>query len=135
MLRRGAVIVAAALLVTAIGCFDLDPRTSNQGGGSLISAGLKIAQDQIGDLNPDEWQILADNAPTIAAQVGVNLGQLGQLPSLTDDQAAAIVQFLDDNNVRTQEDLERLAQQIDAGQVVVPQILVDLGTSLFTTST
>jgi len=132
MLRKGTVIVAAALLITAIGCFNLDPRTSNQGGGSLLTAVGKITSDRIGDLTADEFQILADQAADIVAQYEVDLGELGGLPALRDDQAAAIVQFLDDNNVRTEEDLERLAQQIDAGQVVVPQILIDLGTSLFT---
>ena len=131
MLQKGTIIVTTALLITAVGCFEVDTRTSNQGGGSLLSAGMKIAQDDIGGLNPDELQILSDEAPAIAAQFGVNLGELGTLPSLTDDQAAAIVQFFAANNVSTLEDVERLAQQIDNGQVVVPQILIDMGASLF----
>jgi len=133
MLRKGTYVLVGILLITASGCFPAaDPRTSNQGGGSIISVGLKLAQQNIGDLNADEWQILTDSAPTIAAQYNVDLGAISELTELSDEQAAAIVQFLDDNSIQTIDDLEQLAQQIEAGTIQVPQILVDMGVDLFT---
>jgi len=53
------------------------------------------------------------------------------LPTLTDEQAEALEQFLDVNNVNTSADLSELAAQIEAGTVEVPPELVELGEELF----
>jgi len=115
-------VFGMALLAAVAGC---DPRTTNQGGGSLISAGLKLADHNIGDLTADEWQILVDNAPTLAQQFNVDLGDL-EIPTLSDDQAAAIVSFLDEHGIKT---IEQFEEKVDSGEITeadIPEELLSL---------
>lgn len=115
--------VAAALLTIMGGCTGADPRLSNQGGGSILSAGSKLVAGNIGDMNPDEWQIVGDNVATLATQFQNELGDV-QIPILSDEQAAAIVTFLDQNNLQT---LQQLIDAIDSGTLddaeVPPELL------------
>ena len=55
--RASFALLLALGLSVATGC-SVDPRTSNQGGGSLLSAGTKLMNHQIGSLTADEWQAL-----------------------------------------------------------------------------
>ena len=91
--RRAMFLVVAGLLIPAIGC--MDTRTSNQGGGSMLSAMSKITAGNIGDLTADEIQILTDA-----------YGYYGESAALSDEEAQAIVDWLDQNNVQTVGDLE-----------------------------
>jgi hypothetical protein len=107
-------IGSAALLA---GC-SVDERTSNQGGGSLLSAGTKLLNHQIGSLTADEWQIIGDNLPALAAQFHVDL-QGYEIPVLSDEQAAAIVDFLDAHNIET---IEELQVAIESGAITMEDL-------------
>ncbi len=92
--------VGAISLMLLGGCLpQQDTRTSNQGGSNIIQASTRFANDQLDKLNPDDIQVLSD----LAAQTsGLDI------PEVTDEQAAAVIKFLDDNHVATQADLANL---------------------------
>lgn len=106
-----------AVLLT--GCPAQDPRTSNQGGGSILSAGAKIAGSRISTLTPDEIQILGDTVSARSAQIEL---------SITDQQAADAVQFLVDNKVNSIQDIQRLVEQYqnDPNSIEIPESILDL---------
>ncbi|UCD28788.1 MAG: hypothetical protein JSV03_17205 [Planctomycetota bacterium] len=113
--------LAVMLLFAATGCPSLDPRTSNQGGGSLLTIFGKVGDNGvIGDLNPDEWQILTDNLPSFAAALGIEIPSDVTIPQLTDEQAQDFVNLLDENNINT---IEELQAAIDDGTITVPESL------------
>ena len=120
--------MCAAAVLPFIGCDSGggSDRLNNQGGASIFSVGAKLAGDNIGGLNPDEWQYLTDNADTLAVQFGIDLGQFGDLPELTDEQAQALVDWLAANGVQTQADLRRLFSDAAAGEVEIPEELIDV---------
>ena len=110
------------VLVLAGGCPLAAPsRTNNQGGGNLLSAGLKFAGDDMTDLTADEIQIATDFV----------IEQSEDLPEdvepLTDEQAAALVIFLNDNDIDSMEDIQRL---LDNPQdiIISPEVLAVLDT-------
>ena len=75
-------------------------RLCNQPGpvcSTLVSAGAKVLTNNLGGLNPDDIQVLSDTA--IEAS-GANV------PQLTDEQAAAVVNVMIDNNIKTIQDLQ-----------------------------
>ncbi len=117
LINRPSWILAgcAGLIVFAGGCFG-DPRTTNQGGGNIISATVKVGTGQLSNLTPDEIQIVGDNIATFIAGA----------PSveLSDDQAAAISQVLIDNNLNTIQDVTDLVE--NPGDVVLPDEFLDL---------
>ena len=92
-------VFCCATLVSLGGCPLIQTRTNNQGGGNLITAGVKLASDNVGGLTADEIQIVTDFAIS---------QQSLPIEALTDAQAGAIVTFLDDNNVNTVEDVQNL---------------------------
>lgn len=126
--RMGLCVLSAIVLVAVVGCPD--SRTSNQGGGSIITVGAKLASNPsdppIGDLNPDELQVLADNMESLASMAGITLPEGATIPSLTDEEAAEIEAFLDANGVNNISDLESLAAAIEAGTIDVPESLMSL---------
>jgi hypothetical protein len=115
--RVWLVVVASVALVALTGCPTLGGRTNNQGGGSLISAGLKISQDNLDALTADEIQIAADFL--------INQQNL-PIPPLSDDQAAAVVQFMADNNIQTKADFEALKDKSLDEIVISDQVLAVL---------
>lgn len=123
---KGTVLhfLGALLLVTASGCIG-DPRTSNQGGGTLLSAGSKLLAGNIRALTADEWQILGDNAPSLASQFGIDLGEF-QVPSLTDEQAAAIVDFLNGYEIDTIDELFTAIESGAIDETDIPPELMEL---------
>lgn len=117
-LRRAAwYALPLALLMLTVGCPTV--RTSNQGGGSIITVGQKMAEGNVGDLTADEWQIAADNLPMIAEFAGIDLTGV-TLPSLTDEQAQAIVDLLDENGIQSFDDFATL------GEIEIPAELQTL---------
>lgn len=88
-------------------------RTSNQGGGNLITAGAKIAGENISALTADEVQVLAD---TVASRTGSGL-------ELTDEQAADAVSFIQTYDINTIADIEALVQQAeeDPDSIEIPE--------------
>ncbi|RMF80653.1 MAG: hypothetical protein D6744_08000 [Planctomycetota bacterium] len=116
--------VGAIGLMTLTGCPQQATRTSNQGGGNIITAGAKVAGGNISSLTPDEVQVLAD-------KVASNTTDL-DIPELTDEQAAAAVDFLVANDVNTIEDVQNLIEQAeqDPTSIEIPdsiQELIDAG--------
>lgn len=111
-------------LLAETGCIGAsDARTSNQGGGNLLSAASKLMEGNIGGLTPDEWQILGDNVPKLAAQYGIK----GiNLPVLSDDQAAAIVDFLAAYQISTIDDLVNAIDSGAIGEDDIPPELLEL---------
>jgi len=130
--RIGLCVLSAVVLILVAGCPGT--RTSNQGGGSLVTVVTKLLSDPtclpIGDLNPDELQILMDNLVILAGQFGYALPEGAVIPSLTDEQAQAIADFLDDNGIVCLADLENLALSVESGEVEVPDGLMELADAL-----
>jgi len=118
-LRRGSVGVVFGLLPFLTGCPDT--RTSNQGGGSVVSAASKLAGGNVGDMTADEWQIASDNLPMLADFAGIDTGGV-QIPEISDEQAQAIVDFLQAYDIRTIDDLYAL----DFNEVEIPEVLQSL---------
>jgi len=121
-------MIAGIMLAGLAGCTD--PKYSNQGGASWFSIIAKLSQNPsdppIGSLNPDEWQFLSDNAAGLASALGFPLPPELAIPSLTDDQAQAVYDFLAANGVSNVSDLQELGDRIQQGQVVVPQAIIDI---------
>ena len=105
----GVVCCAAFVLVAGCPISPLGSRTNNQGGGNLITAALKYSDNNLGALTADEIQIVSDQ---VIAQQGL------AVDPLTDEQAGAIVQFMDDNNLNTIEDFQALENK-DISEIVI----------------
>jgi hypothetical protein len=116
--------VVGASLLSLGGCPGA--RTCNQGCSNVAQAASKVMSDQIGDLNPDDVQVLTDLAIQYADVT---------FPPVTDEQANAVVTFLSDNNVQTIDDVQALIQQAeddpdsivisDEVRAVIEQIIAD----------
>lgn len=121
MLRN--TLFAAGLLAVTLnlaGCpLTGTTRLTNQGGGALITAGAKIASGALGNLNPDEIQILSDTAAQSPSVPDVEM---------TDEEAQAVVDFLDANSVNTVADLRGLieAASEDPSAIVIPDSVRNL---------
>lgn len=117
MSARKLIVVAAcgyAGLLMLTGCLSVPwERTGNQGGSSVVQATTKFLGNNLGDLNPDDIQVLADLATSI---VGADI------PAVTDEQAAAVVSFLDANSIGTVQDLQDIVRQAeqDPNSIVIP---------------
>ena len=111
------VLLAAFGLLAALGCGS-DPRTSNQGGGSIISATSKLNEGAIGDMTADELQILGDAATTWGGM---------EIPMLSDDDAGLIVDFLDENEIDT---IDELTAALQSGELEIPDELLALVSSM-----
>lgn len=101
-----------------------DARTGNQGGTSVLQATSKVATDRLDTLNPDDVQLLADLATEASGE---------ELPEVTDEQAAAVVQFISDNSVVSSSDLQDLfaRAETDPDSIVISEevrgVLIQLG--------
>ena len=78
-------VLSGMVLTLCVGCPDT--RTSNQGGGTVLTVAAKLQSNPsdppIGELNADEWQIVADNLPLLAQMLGYPLPENLVLPTLT----------------------------------------------------
>jgi len=135
-MRMGICALSLIVLTSVAGCPD--PRTSNQGGGSILTVAAKLTSNvqdpPIGELNPDEWQILADNIPYLMQLLGITPPEGTTIPTivLTDQQAQDIVDFLDTYEVTNASDLATLIDQVASGEleVEIPTSLIELAESL-----
>ncbi len=118
---RTRIVVGLGLLAVAqiAGCPTIDARTGNQGGGSLISAGAKIAGGELSSLTPDEIQIIADTVGNLNPDFK---------QEVSDEQAEASVAFLKANGLNTIEDLQSLAEKAeqDPDAVTIPDSVLSL---------
>jgi hypothetical protein len=103
-------------------------RLCNQPGpicSNIITAGGKILANNLGALTPDDIQVLSDTA---IEATGANV------PQLTDDQAAAVVNVMKANNISTIESLQSviLQAQVNPGSVNISaddlEVLMQLAT-------
>lgn len=100
-------LLCCTLIITLGGCpLAGGSRTSNQGGGSIVTAGAKFAGGTMTTLTPDEIQVVTDF-------VIENVDTPEDVDPLTDDQAAAVVQFIQDNNLNTVADIQALIDNPD----------------------
>lgn len=123
-----AAILAAGVVILG-GCIAAPlTRTGNQGGSNPLQAVNKVLANRLGELNPDDVQVLSDLVFELA---GIDL------PPVDDELAAAVISFLRANRVETLEDLRaliRLAEQ-DPAAIVIPDdvrrvveaLIADLG--------
>lgn len=109
MNRMMAYVGGLAVLAFLTGCPAQPERLSNQGGGTLISAGLKIDGGEMSSLTPDEIQLLADTANQFVQEIDLEL---------SDEQAEAISAFLQSNNLDSVEDFQSLLDNPE--NVVIP---------------
>jgi hypothetical protein len=116
-----ALLVSAACLLA--GCIGLNPRTSDQGGGTLITAGAKVLGGTMTTLTPDEIQILGD-------QIAARSTRFAGI-EITDEQAEAASDFLIANDIDTIAELQALVD--NPGGIEIPesvQALIDAGSVL-----
>lgn len=118
---RSALFGLAGLsLLSIAGCPGADSRTSNQGGGSIVSAAAKVASGQMTTLTADEVQILGD-------QIAARSTRFAGI-EVSDEQADAAVDFLDANDLNTVSEIKALVD--NPGSIQIPesvQALLDSG--------
>lgn len=117
--RTMTALLAGTTLVWVTGCPFGNTRTTNQGGGTIITAASKVVGGQMTSLTPDEIQIVSDAISDLSPDVSLFIG---------DDEAAAAVDFLRANNLNSIEDIAAFAEQVanDPSGVVIPESLVQL---------
>lgn len=81
-------VLAAGVGVAASGCGTVELMT-------LASATAKLAAGDVGELTPAEWEVLTSTAADATGQPGL---------ALTPEEAAALVAFLDANNIQSVDD-------------------------------
>ena len=108
----------AAVILLLAGCMG-DPRTTNQGGGSIITAATKVHDQQLNQLTPDEVQIVADLVSDLLPEVDIEL---------SDDVADAVTALFVENEVTSFDEARTLADAlIHTPQVVhIPPALTTL---------
>lgn len=138
MVKRNRMSLCVALaciaLVGSTGCdaFNLfgAPRTTDGGGGNILTAGVKVANGTMTQLTQDEMQILSDQVSSLVAAASPGT----TLPEMTNDQADAFIEFLTVNTVpggmsglNSIEDLQNFAAaaQADPSIVNVPDSLIE----------
>lgn len=108
-------LVCGGLTLTcSTGCFSLPwERTGNQGGSSPAQAIAKILSNNIGGLNPDDIQVLADLATQFSG---------ADLPQVTDEQGQAVVDFIAANGITTLQSIQTLIARAreNPDSVVIP---------------
>jgi hypothetical protein len=107
------VLGAVGLAVFGCGLIPMPGRTCDQGCSSPALATGKILTNNLGGLNADDVQVLADLATQIAGL---------SLPAVTNEQAAAVVSFMQANGITTIEALQAKIEeaQENPGSVVIP---------------
>lgn len=110
-------VVAGFIVAGLVGCITPTGASSNNanlGGGSLITAGAKVALGTMSSLTPRELELLIDAANQSNAY-GVNI-------QMDDTQAIAAVEFLQANNLDTIAEIENAISQAESkpDSVVIP---------------
>jgi len=109
----------AAMLLSLGGCPMPWDRTGNQGGSTPLQATTKVLSNNLGALNPDDVQVLADLATQFTG---------ADIPPVTDDQAAAAVTFMQANDIDTFEDIEQTIRDAeeDPDSIVIPDEVLEV---------
>lgn len=108
-------VVIGAVGLLACGCSLSLPgsRTCDQGCSDPVQATSKILGNDVGGLNPDDVQVLTDLAMQVSGVA---------FPEVTNEQAAAVVSFLQANGITTLQSLQaKIAQaEADPSSIVIP---------------
>ena len=106
-------------------------RITDGGGGSILSAGVKVASGQMTTLTQDEMQILNDQVSSLLQSADPTV----TVQEMTNEQADGVIDFLQQNTVpggsttglNSIEDIQAFAEaaQADPSILVVPQTLID----------
>ena len=117
-----ALTLAASLLISVTGCPFGNTRTTNQGGGTIVTAAGKVVAGQMTGLTPDEIQIVSDTISDLSPDLSLFIG---------DNEAAAAVDFLRANNLNSIEDIAAFAEQVanHPSGAVIPESLIQLVSS------
>lgn len=117
--RTMTALLTGSALLWLTGCPFGNTRTTNQGGGTVITAASKVVGGRMTSLTPDEIQIVSDAISDLSPDVSLFIG---------DDEAAAAVDFLQANNLNSIEDIAAFAEQAanDPSGVVIPESLIQL---------
>lgn len=115
-------VVGLMPLATGCGLFGPPTRTTDGGGGNLVTAGAKVLGGQLTALTQDEVQLLSDQI----RQAAINAG-LPPPPELTNEQADAYLDFLNANNLSSFDAILKFTQDAiaDPSIVVIPQSVLD----------
>jgi hypothetical protein len=115
--KAAALGLAACFVLTGtLGCLlapVVPERTSNQGGGTILTATGKVLDGQMTQLTADEVQIVMDQISDLDPQLDL---------TLDDDQAQAIVDFLAANGIDSLDDF----QDLTPGTIQLPQGVAQL---------
>ncbi len=131
-LKQAGLVTMLVTMVFLAGCGYTSQQTNSYGdSGSTITALKKLQAGAIGELNSMEWQLIFEDLPSLiemAASMGIEIpiDDSIELPTLTEEQAKALENFLKENNVMTFNDLAWLATQVIAGEVEVPEELIEV---------
>jgi len=93
-------------------------RLNNQGGGTVLSAVAKVASDDLTSLTPDEIQLLAEGAEGLLPDV--------DLPPLTDEQAQAVADVLDEYDLDSLDEVSVFVDQVSQGHVDIDPDVIDV---------
>ncbi len=117
--RTMTALIAGSTLLWVAGCPFGNTRTSNQGGGTVITAAGKVAAGQMTTLTADEIQIVSDAISDLSPDVSLFIG---------DEEAAVAVDFLQANSLNSIDDIVAFAEQVanDPSGVVIPESLLQL---------
>lgn len=119
-IRRVIACVFAASMASLAGC--------GAGGecGTVLTILAKMGPTRnIAELTACEWQTLFAELPVVAQEFGLDT-QSWQVPTLTDEQAQELVDFIDNHGFVT---LDDLYQAVEAGTLTlddIPPLLVEL---------
>jgi hypothetical protein len=116
--RKSILTVVAAILIVLTSCMASPDRLSNQGGGTVLSAVAKVASDDLTSLTPDEIQLLAEGVEDLLPDI--------DLPPLTDEQAQAVVDLLDEFDLDSLDDVAVFIEQVSQGQVDIDPDVIDI---------
>ena len=104
---------ALGISPSTINALMRDRRTANQYGGDPRSALAKVTAPRFTAMTPDEVQILGDGASTVDDELSI---------SLTDEEAQAVVTFLNTNALNSPDEL---AAYLDVPDNTVPSTIPD----------
>lgn len=115
--KIGVLALCGAALGMTAGCPFVDSRTSNQGGGTLLTAVDKVTTQSLGSLTPDEIQILGDTFSAVQDTVDV---------FITDEQAGDAVLFMLEHNINSFDELRLFIEeaQQNPDSVEIPESLL-----------
>ena len=81
--RTIALSITGSLLISVTGCPFGNSRTTNQGGGTVVTAAGKVVGGQMTSLTPDEIQIVSDTISDLSPEVSLFIGDDELLTELT----------------------------------------------------